>query len=74
MRATLNDGRTVDGKATAWTTTTVLVKWFDRTTPSAVVAGVPVHMHSAWLPAENIQRINRSESSWLDPDDLGGQE
>lgn len=71
VRATLDDGTTVDGKATAWTARTVLVAWYDRDTPSAVVAVVSVHMHSAWLPAESVQRIKRSESAWIDPDDLG---
>lgn len=71
VRATLGDGTTVDGKATAWTTARVLVAWYDPDKPPDVVAGVPVHMHSAWIPAEHVRRIKRSESSWIDPDDLG---
>lgn len=71
MRATLDDGTTVDGKATAWTQDSVLVAWYNPDKPSDVVAGVPVHMHTAWLPADRVQRIQRSESSWFDPDDLG---
>lgn len=71
VRATLDDVTTVDGKATAWTQDSALVAWYDPDTPSAVVAGVPVHMHTAWIPAEHVRRIKRSESSWIDPDDLG---
>lgn len=66
VRATLPDGSIVDGKATAWTDTTVLVKWYDLGKPSDVVAGIPVHMHTAWVPAEQVARIKRSESTWID--------
>lgn len=74
VRATLDDGAVVDGKATAWTETPVLVDWYDRTKPSSTVAGVYVYMHSAWLPAERVKRIKRSESAWQDPYDPRGHE
>lgn len=74
MRATLDDGAVVDGKATAWTPTHVNVKWYDPTKPYAIVAGIKMHMHSAWLPADRVQRIKRSESAWIDPDDNGPDE
>lgn len=58
VRVTLDDGNTVDGKATAWTAATVLVKW---------VTGH--EHHSQWVNAEHVQRIARSESAWQDPYD-----
>lgn len=74
VRATLDNGTDVDGKATAWTSTHVNVKWYDPTKPYAIVVGLKVHMHSAWLPAERVQRIKRSESAWQDPYDEPGHE
>jgi hypothetical protein len=63
VRATLDDGTTLDGKATAWTSTHVDVNRYDPDTPYAVVAGTEIHMHSAWVPADRVQRIKRSESA-----------
>lgn len=66
VRATVDDGSVVDGKATAWMGTHVLVDWYDRDRPAEVVAGIPIHMHSEWLLADRVQRIKRSESAWQD--------
>lgn len=74
VRVTRKDGTTVDRKATAWTPTRVLVKWYDYDKPSAVVAGVPVRMDYAWFPADRVQRIKRSESAWQDMYDPPGHE
>jgi hypothetical protein len=74
VRATLDDGSVVDGNATAWTATWVNVKWYDPDVPYAVVAGIQVHMHSAWVPAEHVEGIRRSESAWQDVYDEPGHE
>lgn len=55
VRVMLADGTTLDGKATAWTATTVLVH---------SQAGGKVH--NGWFEAEHVQRINRSQAAWQD--------
>ncbi len=49
----------IDGKAAAWTRVSVLLHWVDSTG----------HAHNRWVPAENVRRIARDESSWQDPYD-----
>lgn len=49
----------VDGKAAAWTRTSVLLHWIDDSGRA----------HNRWVPAEAVQRIRRDESSWQDPYD-----
>lgn len=59
VRAMLSDGSVVDGKAIGWTQHQVDVKW---QTPDGKI-------HTQWMDAEHVQRINRSESAWNDPYD-----
>lgn len=55
VRATLADGTTVDGKASAWTQDYVLVTYVVGHT-----------YHNVWVHASLVQRIKRSESAWID--------
>lgn len=55
VRIAFPGGTTLDGKATAWTDTTVLVH---------SQAGGTVR--NGWFEAEHVQRIKRSESIWQD--------
>ena len=55
VRVTFADGTTMDGKATAWTATTVLVH---------SQAGGKVH--NGWFEAKHVQRIKRSQAAWQD--------
>ena len=59
VRANLDDGTVVDGKAIGWTQHQVDVKW---RTPDGKT-------HVQWMGAEHVQRIKRSESAWHDPYD-----
>lgn len=60
VRAQLDDGRTVDAKAAAWTRTHVLLHWKDE-------AG---KAWNVWVVAVRVRRISAEESSWRDPYDL----
>lgn len=61
MRVELPDLGTVDAKATRWTDTRVLILRDDNNHDR----------RSAWVPAEWVDRIDRSDSAWRDPSDLG---
>ncbi|MGJ9405245.1 hypothetical protein ACHABQ_02835 [Nesterenkonia aurantiaca] len=63
VRVELPDLGTVDAKVTRWTATRVLIRWVDESHDT----------RSAWVPVEWVTRIDRAESSWRDPYDLGGQ-
>ena len=49
----------IDGKAAAWTRSSVLLHWLDA-------AG---HAHNRWVPAEHVHRVARDDSSWQYPYD-----
>lgn len=49
----------IDGKAAAWTATTVLLHWIDD-------AG---RAHNRWVPAGAVHRLSRDDSAWQDPYD-----
>lgn len=49
----------IDGKAAAWTRASVLLHWVDGLGRA----------HNRWVPAENVHRLGRDESSWQDPYD-----
>ncbi|WAP52176.1 hypothetical protein OL239_02390 [Arthrobacter sp. ATA002] len=49
----------IDGKAAAWTRTSVLLHWIDD-------AG---RAHNRWVPAGAVHRIARDDSTWQDPYD-----
>ena len=53
------EGFTIDGKAAAWTRTSVLLHWIDE-------AG---RAHNRWVPAKNVRRVAREDSAWQDPYD-----
>lgn len=54
-------GEVVDAKVVPWLPTHVLLVWCVH--PAAAPC-------QAWVPAGWVERIDRSESSWRDPDDL----
>ncbi|WP_104102149.1 hypothetical protein [Arthrobacter sp. 08Y14] len=49
----------IDGKAAAWTRVSVLLHWIDDLGRA----------HNRWVPAENVRRVARDDSSWQDPYD-----
>lgn len=59
IRVQLDDGRTVDAKAAAWTRTHVLAHWDDGE-----------KVWDVWVEARCVRRIPRGESAWQDPYDL----
>ena len=60
VRASLDDGTTMDAKAIVWTDQHVHLKWQDD----------DFEMQTRWMPAFAVQRISRGESSWRDPYDV----
>lgn len=58
VRAALDGGTIVDGKACAWTNTLLLFKYVIGHT-----------FHNECVKATQVQRIKRSESAWIDPYD-----
>jgi hypothetical protein len=59
VRATI-DGTTIDAKAIGWTREHVHLKWQDA----------EYEMHTLWVPATAVHRIERDESAWRDPYDI----
>ena len=59
VRVTLPNGRSMDGKAVAWTREFVLVHWMDDR----------MNVFNRWVPAAAVRRIPRDESAWQDPYD-----
>lgn len=60
VRGQLEDERTVDAKAAAWTNTHVLLHWKDADGKA----------WNVWVLATKVQRITAEESRWRDPYDL----
>ena len=60
VRAQLDDGRTVDAKAAAWTRTHVLLHWVDDDGQA----------WNVWVVAVRVKRIRAEESAWRDVYDL----
>lgn len=60
VRAQLDDGRTIDAKAAAWTRTQVLLHWMDADGKA----------HNMWVLAVRVTRIRAEESAWRDVYDL----
>jgi hypothetical protein len=64
VRARIGGGAndTVDAKAISWDRNTVQLKWVDDNGS----------MRTQWVPASDVRRITRDESTWRDPyDDYG---
>ena len=49
----------IDGKAAAWTRTSVLLHWVDD----------DGRAHNRWVPADSVRRVARDDSAWQDPYD-----
>ena len=49
----------IDGKAAAWTRTSVLLHWIDD----------DGRAHNRWVPARTVRRLARDDSTWQDPYD-----